>query len=84
MSLYFMSYSAMTQAVTNLTDEIQQFLLDIGQEEYTITILNGVKWILKMNQYTLATLRDHKYKVALRRSINGPNNKKHAWKKRQT
>jgi hypothetical protein len=43
MSLYFMSHSAMTQAVKTLTDEIQQFLLDIGQEEYTITILNGVK-----------------------------------------
>ena len=49
--------------------EIQTFLLDIGQEEYTIPILNGIKWNLKMNPTTLAILRAHKHQVAARRAV---------------
>ena len=43
LSLYVLTHAAITQAVINLKDEIQTFLLDIGQEEYMIHIMNGIR-----------------------------------------
>ena len=64
MSLYFMTYSSITQAISNLSDEIQTFILDIGQEEYTLHIMNGLKWNLKVNQSSLWILKEHTRIVA--------------------
>jgi hypothetical protein len=71
MSLYFMTHAAIDQAIKNLTDEIQTFLLDIGQEEYMIQIMNGLSWQLKMSQSSLWAMREHKHIVALRRYNKG-------------
>ena len=46
MSFYFMTHASIHQAMSNLSDEIQTFLLDISQEEYTLPLMNGLKWNL--------------------------------------
>jgi hypothetical protein len=66
MSFYFMTHASIHQAMSNLSDEIQTFLLDIGQEEYTLPLMNGLKWNLKMNQSSLWILKEHKRIVARR------------------
>ena len=53
--------------MTNLTKEIQTFLLDISQEVYTIPLINGLRWQIKMTPDSLNILRNHKYTVARRR-----------------
>ena len=67
MSLYVMTHESITQAIINLKDEIQTFLLDIGQEEYMMNIMNGIRWQLKMNQSSLWIMKAHKRAVASRR-----------------
>ena len=53
MSLYVMTHASINQAILNLNEEIQTFLPDIGQEEYMLHLLNGIRWQLKMNQSSL-------------------------------
>ena len=69
MGLYGMTHAAIEEAVTNLTEEIQTFLLNIGQESYTIPLINGLRWQIKMTPDSLNILKHHKYTVAHRRYI---------------
>ena len=62
-----MTHAAIEEAVSKLTEEIQTFLLVIGQEVYTITLINGLRWQVKMTPESLMTLQNHKYTVAHRR-----------------
>jgi hypothetical protein len=66
MSLYFMTYASLSQAIKHLSDEIQTFLLDIGHEKYMLNIMNGVKWPLKMNQSSKWVMKENKRVVASR------------------
>jgi hypothetical protein len=61
MSLYFMTYASITEAMQTLTEEIQAFLLNIGQEEYMLTLINGLRWQLKMTPNSIRILKDYKH-----------------------
>ena len=66
LSLYVITHASITQAVLYLKDEIQTFLLEIGQEEYMLNIMNGIRWQIKMNQSSLCVMKERKRIVASR------------------
>ena len=61
-----MTHASISQAIQNLSDEIQTFLLDIGQEKYMVHIMNGLRWQLKMNQSSRWIMKKNKRIVAMR------------------